>query len=197
MSESKRSPGTVHVVSLGCSKAQVDAEAAIGHLVRAGWRLVPEAAGADLVVVNTCSFIEPAIRESIDTVVDLGALRESGEIGELVVSGCLVDRFGDELVGDLPEVDRFFGSGAFRQWAGQGGDRKILASPGPALPSAADERVLLNAPISPTSRSPRAATAPARSARSRRSAASSAAGPPTTSSKSCERWPPAACARAS
>lgn len=146
MSESKRSPGTVHVVSLGCSKAQVDAEAAIGHLLRAGWRLVPKAAGADLVVVNTCSFIEPAIRESIDTVVDFGALRERGEIGELVVSGCLVDRFGDALVKDLPEVDRFFGSGAFRQWAGQGGDRKVLASPGPALPSAADERVLLNAP---------------------------------------------------
>lgn len=145
MREESKLPGTVHVVSLGCSKAQVDAEAAVGHLVRAGWRLVDAAAGADLVVVNTCSFIEPAIRESIDTVVDLGSLKERGEIGELVVSGCLVDRFGEELAADLPEVDRFLGSGAFRQWAGAAGARRILASPGPALPSAADERVLLNA----------------------------------------------------
>jgi ribosomal protein S12 methylthiotransferase len=145
MTNTKKEPGTIHVVSLGCSKAQVDAEAGIGHLVRAGWRLVDTAAGADLVVVNTCSFIEPAIRESIDTVVELGGLKEQGDIGELVVSGCLVDRFGEELAADLPEVDRFLGSGAFRQWAGGDGARRILASPGPALPSAADERVLLNA----------------------------------------------------
>lgn len=144
--ETQQTPRKLYLVSLGCSKAQVDAEAAVGRLLAEGYELVGEADGADLVVVNTCSFIEPAIRESVDTVLELGQLRQAGEIGELVVSGCLVDRYGNELVGELPEVDRFLPSGAFREWAAHAGNtRKILASPGPALPGADDPRVLLNA----------------------------------------------------
>lgn len=136
---------TIHVISLGCSKAQVDAESALGSLHREGYRVAERPEGADLVVVNTCSFIRPAIEESLDSIVEMGDLRKEGRIGELVVSGCLVDRFGEDLPGELPEVDRFLGSGAFREWASRSHHRKLLPSPGPALPSAADERVLLNA----------------------------------------------------
>lgn len=136
----------LYVVSLGCSKAQVDAEAAIGALLAQGYTLVDAAEKADTVVVNTCGFIEPAVKESLDAIVDVAALKSEGAIKELIVSGCLVDRYGGELAGDLPEVDRFIGSGAFKQWSQKAvKGQKILASPGPALPSASDQRVLLNA----------------------------------------------------
>lgn len=137
---------TLYVASLGCAKAQVDAEAAIAQSQRAGYRLVDHPEGADLVVVNTCGFIEPAVRESLDTILDLAALKDAGRIGELVVAGCLVDRYGADLEAELPEVDRFVTSGAFRTWAERRAKRTVLASPGPALPTAADGRVLLNAP---------------------------------------------------
>ena len=134
------------VVSLGCSKAQVDAEAAIGGMLQQGYRLVDRAEDADTVVVNTCGFIEPAVKESIDAIVDVAQLKQDGTIQELIVSGCLVDRYGGDLASELPEVDRFVGSSAFRTWAGQRqGGREIAVSPGPALPVASDRRVLLNA----------------------------------------------------
>ncbi len=140
-------PGkTVYVVSLGCSKAQVDAEAALATLVARGYTLADQPEGADMVVVNTCGFIEPAVQESVDTIVSLGDMKDAGDIGELVVGGCLVDRYGTSLGDELPEVDRFFGSGAFRQWADRERGQRILASPGPALPDSTDGRILLNAP---------------------------------------------------
>lgn len=136
----------LYVISLGCSKAQVDAEAAIGALLAQGYTLVDAAEKADTVVVNTCGFIEPAVKESLDTIIDVAALKNEGTIKELIVSGCLVDRYGSELASDLPEVDRFIGSGAFKQWSQKvAKGQKILASPGPALPTAHDKRVLLNA----------------------------------------------------
>ncbi|RMF18297.1 MAG: 30S ribosomal protein S12 methylthiotransferase RimO [Candidatus Dadabacteria bacterium] len=136
----------VFVVSLGCAKAQVDAEAALGQMVDAGYEIVDQIEDATTVVVNTCGFIEPAIRESVDTIVEAAELREDGAIQELIVAGCLVDRHGAELAEELPEVDHFVGSGAFREWARvRRQPQRILASPGPALPSSSDRRVLLNA----------------------------------------------------
>jgi len=132
---------SVYYVSLGCAKAQVDAEAAVGHLLRDGYTLCDTPQDADLAVVNTCSFIQPAIEESLDAIVALEALRDDGELRELVVAGCLVDRFGDDLPPELPGVDRFLPSHAFRDWARQRPPNTAGASPGPALPMAADPRV--------------------------------------------------------
>lgn len=103
-------PKSVGFVSLGCPKNLVDSEVMMGLLERAGWRVTPDASDADVLVVNTCSFIEPAQRESIDTILELSRHKTSGRARRLVVAGCMVERFRDQLRQELPEVDALVGT---------------------------------------------------------------------------------------
>jgi len=107
MSDSSR---TIHFVSLGCPKNRVDSEVMLGVAERAGYRHVAEAEEASVIVVNTCGFIDAAKKESIDTILELSGYKETGACQKLVVSGCLSQRYPQELAADLPEVDHFLGS---------------------------------------------------------------------------------------
>jgi ribosomal protein S12 methylthiotransferase len=98
-----------YVETLGCPKNQVDSDKIIGTLLAGGMTPIDDAAGADLVVVNTCAFIDDARRESIDTILALGEQRKGG--ARLVVTGCMAERYGDELAEALPEVDQVAGFG--------------------------------------------------------------------------------------
>ena len=102
-------PSTYAVVTLGCPKNQVDSDKLEGTLVAAGCERAGTAEEADLVVVNTCAFIEAARQESVDTVLELAAGRRPG--ARLVVTGCMAERYGDELAAALPEVDQVAGFG--------------------------------------------------------------------------------------
>jgi ribosomal protein S12 methylthiotransferase len=103
----------VYMHTLGCPKNRVDSEVMLGTLAQAGYRLVQEPEKADVIVVNTCGFIESAKEESVDAIVELAALKGAGRCKKLVVTGCLVQRHADELSRELPEVDHFLGTGAY------------------------------------------------------------------------------------
>jgi ribosomal protein S12 methylthiotransferase len=104
---------TVYTVSLGCPKNLVDTEIMLGRLTRAGWQVIDQPAAADLLLVNTCAFIEPACQEAVDTILEMARLKGDYPDKRLVVAGCLVQRFGPELVKELPEVDLFIGVNDF------------------------------------------------------------------------------------
>src|SRR5438477_4675503 len=100
----------VGLISLGCAKNLVDAEIMLGSLLQAGLEITNDAAQADVVIVNTCSFIDSAQEESVNTILESAELREAKNRGQgLIVSGCLPQRFRDELPKLLPEVDAFMG----------------------------------------------------------------------------------------
>lgn len=101
----------VGMVSLGCPKNQVDAERMLGSLRSEGYELVADAALADVVVVNTCGFIESAKEESIETILEFAKLKEEGRIKKIVVTGCLAERYRDELAAEVPEADVVLGIG--------------------------------------------------------------------------------------
>jgi len=103
----------LHLVSLGCAKNLIDSEVMLGRLVNAGWILTDDPAEAEIIIVNTCSFIEPAVNESIDTILELAKFKKTGTCRRLVVTGCLPERFRKKIVHALPEVDIFLGTGAF------------------------------------------------------------------------------------
>jgi ribosomal protein S12 methylthiotransferase len=105
----------VHLVSLGCPKNRVDSEVMVGKLREGPFELVDEPEQADVVVVNTCSFIQPATEESIDTVLEMAKLKASGQVRKLVVTGCMVQRYGTSLEAELPEVDHFLGTGEYHR----------------------------------------------------------------------------------
>lgn len=107
---SLKSPVRVGVISLGCAKNLVDAEIMLGSLIKGGMEITNDAAQADVVIVNTCSFIDAAQEESVDTILQSAEVREANNRGQgLVVSGCLPQRFREELPKLLPEVDAFMG----------------------------------------------------------------------------------------
>lgn len=100
----------VGMISLGCAKNLVDAEIMLGSLLKSGMEITNDAAQADVVIVNTCSFIDSAQEESVDTILESAELREAKNRGQgLIVSGCLPQRFREELPKLLPEVDAFMG----------------------------------------------------------------------------------------
>lgn len=103
----------VHLSSLGCPKNQVDAEVMLGKLVAEGYEVTFDPSAADVLIVNTCSFIQPAKEESIDTILDMGRHKAEDGRAKLVVTGCLAERYGKELASELPEVDAFVGTGDF------------------------------------------------------------------------------------
>ena len=99
----------VGVISLGCAKNLVDTEVMLGHLDRAGCEFVQDPEQAELMLVNTCSFIDAAREESIRTILEVAELKRTGQLRRLVVAGCLVQRYREELARALPEVDAFVG----------------------------------------------------------------------------------------
>src|SRR5438270_8969319 len=100
---------TLAFVSLGCPKNTVDSERMLGKLVQDGHTLTREADGADVVVVNTCGFIEPARQESLAVIREMLALKEQGRVGAVVVAGCLAERKKDDLLQEVPGVDHIVG----------------------------------------------------------------------------------------
>jgi len=103
----------LHLVSLGCAKNLVDSELMLGRLMNAGWTNARDPGKADIIIINTCSFIESAINESIDTILALAKYKHDGLCRRLIVAGCLPERFREEIVTAIPEVDFFLGTGAF------------------------------------------------------------------------------------
>lgn len=99
--------------SLGCSKNLMDAEIMTGILKEKGYEFVEEFAEADIIIVNTCGFIRDAKQESIDTIVELSQLKEFGKLEYLIVTGCLAQRYADELLEEIPEIDAIVGTGNF------------------------------------------------------------------------------------
>ena len=100
---------TVGLISLGCNKNRVDSELALGLLRERGWTIVQDPARAEVLIVNTCGFIEAAKSESIDTILEMAAYKETGACRVLAVTGCLSQRYPEELLQELPEVDLLFG----------------------------------------------------------------------------------------
>jgi ribosomal protein S12 methylthiotransferase len=113
-------------VSLGCPKNLVDSEVMMGMLAQAGAELIPSAEDADIIVVNTCSFIASAQQESVDTILEMARHKTDGRARKLIVAGCLVERFRDDIRKNIPEVDAVVGTGELE---------KILAAAGVATPS--------------------------------------------------------------
>ena len=101
----------ISIVSLGCARNLVDSEVMAGLLQQDQYTMVEQPADADVVVVNTCGFIGAAKEESIDTIIEIGRLKEEGRLKKLVVAGCLSQRYPEELALELPEVDLFIGTG--------------------------------------------------------------------------------------
>jgi ribosomal protein S12 methylthiotransferase len=99
----------VGVISLGCAKNLVDTEVMSGRLAGSGLRFVRDPRDAELIVINTCAFIEEARRESIRTILETAELKKNGKLKRLIVAGCMVQRYREQLAGDLPEVDAFIG----------------------------------------------------------------------------------------
>jgi ribosomal protein S12 methylthiotransferase len=110
-------PTHVYMHTLGCPKNRVDSEVMLGTLAQAGYRLVEEPARAEVIVVNTCGFIESAKEESVSAILELAEMKREGRCKKLVVTGCLVQRHGDELAREIPEVDHLLGTGAYQDVA--------------------------------------------------------------------------------
>ena len=100
----------VAVISLGCSKNLVDAEMMMGLLQKAQWQLTEDPAQADVIVVNTCTFIEAAKEESVQEILQAAQYKETGRARLLVVTGCLSQQFREELFREIPEIDILLGT---------------------------------------------------------------------------------------
>ena len=160
----------VGFVSLGCPKNLVDSEVMMGILARGGYEFTPRADEADVLVVNTCSFIAPAQQESVDTILEMAEYKKFGRAQKLIVAGCLVERYRDEIREQIPEVDAVIGTGEVENILAAV-RRRIATST--RRPRASCRRIFtmtLRRAFSrrratpPTSRSTKAATIPARSA---------------------------------
>src|SRR5262244_3252675 len=138
--ERERKPLKVGFVSLGCPKNLVDSEVMMGMLQTGGAQITAKAEDADVIVVNTCSFIDSAKQESVDTILEMAQHKISGRARKLVVAGCLVERYRTEIQKNIPEVDAVVGTGELEH---------ILAAAGIAAPASAAANdspfVILNA----------------------------------------------------
>jgi ribosomal protein S12 methylthiotransferase len=108
----------VGIVSLGCAKNLVNTEQMMYLLKQAGYFVTGETQGADVVIINTCGFIESAKVEAIDTILEFGDAREDGSIGKLIVTGCLAERYKSEIISEIPEIDGIVGVGSFDEIVG-------------------------------------------------------------------------------
>src|SRR5467141_1323942 len=124
----------VGFVSLGCPKNLVDSEVMMGILARQGYELTPRADDAEIPVVNTCSFIEPAQKESVDAILEMAEHKKFGSAKKLIVAGCLVERYRDQILEQIPEVDAVVGTGEVeRIIEAVEGDLKVLPAQPPAF----------------------------------------------------------------
>ena len=105
---------TVGFISLGCPKNQIDGECLLAQLDAAGYTVADPYDGVDVVIVNTCGFIEDAKKEAIESILDMVQLKEDGVVGKVVVTGCLAQRYQEEVLDEIPEVDAVVGIGANR-----------------------------------------------------------------------------------
>jgi ribosomal protein S12 methylthiotransferase len=136
---SARRPVRVGFVSLGCPKNLVDSEVMMGLLATSGAEITPRAEDADVIVVNTCSFIETAKQESVNAILEMAQNKTTGRARKLVVAGCLVERYRDEIRKNIPEVDAVVGTGELEQILAAAG---IASTPAPSpfniIPSRAE-----------------------------------------------------------
>ena len=102
----------IGMISLGCNKNQIDAEIMLAKLAEQGFEITDEVDGADAVIVNTCGFIEDAKKEAIENILDMAELKKEGVIGKIIVTGCLAERYREEILSELPEVDAVVGLGS-------------------------------------------------------------------------------------
>src|SRR5947208_14597405 len=101
----------IGLVSLGCPKNLVDSQVMLGLAQQAGHELTSDAASADVLVVNTCAFIDSAKQESIDTILEMAQHKDGGACRRLIVTGCLAERYREELRAQIPEIDAILGTG--------------------------------------------------------------------------------------
>ncbi|MCK8502488.1 30S ribosomal protein S12 methylthiotransferase RimO [Myxococcus faecalis] len=124
---------SLYMMTLGCPKNRVDSEVMLGTLKHRGYTLVQEASEAQVIVVNTCAFIGPAKQESVDSILEMAELKKSGSCSTLVVTGCLSQRYGEELAKEMPEVDHFLGTSAYAQigdlLAAEASPRQVIPDP--------------------------------------------------------------------
>lgn len=99
-------------ISLGCPKNRLDTEVMLREVVEAGYEITPEETEADIVIINTCAFIESAKKEAIDNILDIAWLKEHNGLGGIIVTGCMAERYGEEILKEFPEVDAVLGVGS-------------------------------------------------------------------------------------
>lgn len=147
----RMSRGPIHFVSLGCAKNRVDTELMLGVSAQEGEAFTEDAAEAETIVVNTCGFIGSAKQESIDTVLEM-AQHKAGRCKKLIVTGCLSQRYEEELAQAMPEVDHFLGSSDMLKLGpilrGETRERRLVGHPAAFRMAASDPRVLSQAPHS-------------------------------------------------
>ncbi len=141
----------IALVSLGCAKNLCDSEVMLRILVDAGFEIVPEPEQADVAIVNTCAFIESAKRESIDTVLDVAWLKENHTLRAIVVTGCMAERYREELLSEMPEIDAIVGVGSISriaeavgaalEGAGSGSEKFAALDPKESCPLGGDRVV--------------------------------------------------------
>ena len=109
---------SVALVTLGCTRNEVDSEELAGRLAASGWVLVEDPALADVAVINTCGFIAQAKKDSIDTLLEASELKRTGRTQAVVAVGCLAERYGQELAAELPEADAVLGFDSYADLSG-------------------------------------------------------------------------------
>ncbi|MBR7744474.1 30S ribosomal protein S12 methylthiotransferase RimO [Phycicoccus sp. BSK3Z-2] len=140
--------GSVAVVTLGCTRNEVDSEELAGRLAADGWTLVDDAAAADVALVNTCGFVEQAKKDSIDTLLEAADLKETGRTQKVVAVGCLAERYGQTLADELPDADAVLGFDSYADMSSH--LRSILDGARPASHVPSDRRRML--PLTPVER---------------------------------------------
>jgi ribosomal protein S12 methylthiotransferase len=136
---------SIHFVSLGCPKNRVDSEVMVGVAQDRGFVPTDDAEAAEVIVINTCGFIEAAKRESIETILEMAQLKQSGACRKLVVTGCLSQRYSGDLANDMPEVDHFLGSSDMLNLGAvltQKAPRILVGNPADWVIQASDPRTL-------------------------------------------------------
>ncbi|MDR2975643.1 MAG: 30S ribosomal protein S12 methylthiotransferase RimO [Propionibacteriaceae bacterium] len=139
---------TLHIESLGCARNDVDSEELAGRFAAAGYELVEESVDAEVVVINTCGFIEAAKQESIDEILTAARLKDDGRVRTVVATGCLAQRYGSDLAASLPEADGIIGFDGYDDIAST--VEAILAGARVDAPQPRDRRLIL--PIAPAAR---------------------------------------------
>ena len=145
--------GSVALVTLGCTRNEVDSEELAGRLAAEGWTLVDDAAEADVAVVNTCGFVEQAKKDSIDTLLEAADLKRTGRTRAVVAVGCLAERYGQTLADELPDADAVLGFDSYRDMSSH--LRAVLDGEKVASHVPSDRRTLL--PLTPVERADAAA----------------------------------------